>query len=317
MSQTVTIGDKQTLSEIVQNKYHLKGWSSIQAKCEEIKLFNNQNNKDYKFTDIGKILAGKTLVLPDAVDTQTSSVSDAEAKTASGADSTPAKKPEEPNLGKKFDGWIESCADSLTGETDENKEPTYKHDVSPLNMARTPEYKTALDAARKTGDYDEVNNVYRKNVDALAGSIVDNADTDGDGMLSVKEFIKKEEDDLKKKISGSESGAQEFAFDEESEKEFERLFTRQFLMMDLDTPEKLKPEDVKDLRITKREYAAFLKAVDRNNKQNIADGEITRDEYLGMTKILEGNDNKALIAFKKKERDSYKDLYDPKPAIGI
>lgn len=301
MSETVTINSRETLSGIVQQKYHLKGWSNIQAKCEEIKLFNNQNNTKYQVKDIGKILAGQTLVLPDDTDT--------------------AEKPEETNLGKKFDDWTESCADSLTGEVDENKEPTYKHDVSPFNMARTPEFKAAV----KAEDYDKANDVYRENFDALAGSIVDNADTDGDGELSVQEFKQKEFDDTEKKIAKlSPEQREKLGFDapenkdgklsQEQRDNLSGFFVRQFLMMDLDTPENVKPEEVKDLRITKKEYAAFLKALDGNNKENTANGELTRDEYLGMTKILEGNDNKALLLFKKKERDSYKSLYDPEPA---
>lgn len=260
------------------------------------------------------ILPGQVLTLPDknsVFGKENAPVSDPIAETPAPIAETPAPtdKPAEDNLGKKFDGWIESCADSLTGEKDENNEPTYKHDVSPFNMARTPEFIAAV----KAEDYDKANNVYRENADALAGSIVDNADTDGDGMLSVKEFIKKEEDDLKKKISGSED-VSELAFDDDSKKEFNRLFVRQFVMMNLDVPKNVKPEDVKveDLRIDKREYAAFLMAMDGSNPQEIANGEITRDENLAVTKIIESGDEKAMRKFMKVERDSYKKLYDPK-----
>lgn len=304
MSETVMINSTNTLSGIVQQKYHLTGWKNIQAKCEEIKLFNNQNNSNYQVNDIGKILAGKTLVLPDDTDTVTSPISAASApkteKSDSSAETTaptaevPAatEKPAEDNLGKKFDGWAEGCAASFTGKLDDNGKPTYEYDVSPFNMARTPEFKAAVTA----GNQEEAGNIYKHNVEKLASDLVDNADLDGDGKLSVQEFAQKELDDARKRFGD---------LSPEDEKTFLKQSARQFAMMDLD----LKKDDQ---FVDKKEYAAFLYAMDANNDKKIANGEITRDELMATSNISEG-DATTRARFKGRERSSYKGLYGIDP----
>lgn len=312
MSETVTINSRDTLSGIVQQKYHLKGWSNIQAKCEEIKLFNNQNNSKYQVNDIGKILAGQTLVLPDDTDTVTSPISAASAPKTEKSDSsaetpaptaeTPAatEKPAEDNLGKKFDDWADGCAASFTGKLDDNGKPTFEYDVSPFNMARTPEFKAAV----ATGNQEEAGKIYKENVEALASSIVDNADTDGDGKLSVQEFAQKELGDARKRFGD---------LSPEDEKTFLKQSARQFAMMDLDL-------NKDDQFVDKKEYAAFLYAMDAtdeknlNNNKKIANGEITRDELMAVSTISE-SDAKTRAIFKGREISSYKGLYGNDPSI--
>lgn len=224
MSETVTINGGQTLSEIVQNKYHLKGWSNIQAKCEEIKLFNNQNNSKYQVNDIGNILAGKTLVLPDDTDTVTSTISAASApksETPAPAAETPAatEKPAEPNLGKKFDDWSIDTAvniklahqDSRLRVRDFVKEHSKPED-EPLRYLKGEEEKLAVkDEISKmesfcfSGDGVKVlkkdqyingttsdNGLLRLSKDSMANV----KDLDGDpNTMNLDEFLAKEKED--------------------------------------------------------------------------------------------------------------------------
>lgn len=289
---SVTVQGGDTLWSIAQSQ----GFTS-KAEINKYKNSIYELNKGVIGDNANLIKPNQVLALPDkntVFGSANTPVSDPIAASSQGK----TDKPAEQNLGKKFDGWVEGCADSLSGEVDEKGNPTYKSNVNPFNMAKTPEFITAV----KAEDYKEANRIYKEKVEALASSLVDNADTDGDGMLSVSEFIKKEKDDTEKKYG-------KFKPDSEQELAFEHLATRQFAMINLDGPANAKPEDVKDFRIDKKEYAAFLKAVDGNNSQNIANGEITREEYSAMGDILEGEDLKPMAKFMKKERDSYESLY--------
>lgn len=196
------------------------------------------------------------------------------------------------NLGKKFDKWAEDCAASLSGKVDKDGNPTFKNDVSPFNMAKTPEFKAAVTA----GNQEEAGKIYKQNVEKLASDLVDNADLDGDGKLNVYEFTKKELDDAKKKFGDMVP---------EDEEKFKQQSARQFALMNLDLKKG-------DQFVDKKEYAAFLYTMDANNDKKIANGEITRDELVATSNISEG-DAVTRARFKGKERSSYKGLYGIDP----
>lgn len=75
-----------TLSQIVQKKYGLKGWTNIEKACWEVAKLNG-------IKDINKIYAGKSLELPDSIFADAKAAPAAQASAPKTA-SMPAQKPE-------------------------------------------------------------------------------------------------------------------------------------------------------------------------------------------------------------------------------
>lgn len=274
----------QTLSEIVQQKYQLKGWANIYKKCQEIQKVNNIENMDL-------IFAGNTLELPDEEGSQAPANTDSFEKSneeppaqdvTQPADSSSQPPPavEEPPAEEETVEELE-----ITSEEPEEELPPQAGIIRSKDMSfgdwtiktmkdtiegsetedyvfESPEYIKDL----KENEAKNAFSIYQKDLTALAEQTISASDAGvKDGRLDFDEFAAQEEGDYKKATGESEMPPGS-----------ERLTKIGFKTLDLNG----------DKFIDKEEEAAFLAYADYNKNTETYDERIPANKYIGLSQAL-------------------------------
>lgn len=188
-----------------------------------------------------------------------------------------------------FGNWTNKCAESIT-DVDATGNPVYGSDVEDFNMAG-PKFRKAVE----NKNYDKAGEVYKQNALKTAKGEVESYDTDGDGMISPQEQVKKEAEDFEKKFG---------KMDAETLKNSETTARKANMFMDLD----------KNGKVDEKEYASFLMLMDSNNDKKQADGKISRDEYVKTASFFENHLNQDNGKFRGTDRAYYKSMFGVDPA---
>ena len=180
-----------------------------------------------------------------------------------------------------FSQWTDKCADSIFTN----------NQLTPFDMVGD-EFRNDIknNGGAKAGE------IYKqKALEAAKGEIA-LLDKDKDGAISPEEQVKGDTAAYEKKFGKL---APELAA------KTQEMSLRANLFMDLN----------KDGKVDDKEYAAFLYAMDSNNKTETANGQITRDEYTKTSGYFEKPLTQDAGTFRGKMRSCYKSFFgfDPKP----
>lgn len=229
MNKTIKISSGQTLSQIVQQQYGLKGWDNIYNKCLEVKQANNS------IFDINKIKAETTIVLPDVPEdneTPKAAVTDPEnSKKTSEVQEEPdaqktsspeiANQPQTSNLGVVDKWYVDTAVNTQLAKDDAHAQifayseahPNYKSsDLADIGTELNTKLSSIEDNGVNLIKPDDVkafsngtmtvNDVYHNGlVSAAKDSIKSVKDLDGDANTMNREEFEAQQKEIQTQIT--------------------------------------------------------------------------------------------------------------------
>lgn len=231
-------------------------------------------------TNPNSIFAGKSLSLPE----KTSS-----SELSRGVQGVTINEETVKPTTSSLNDWTKECADSML-DVDQSGNPVFNKEVKPFDMAGD-EFQDDIknNGGAKAGE------IYKQKALETARGEIALFDIDKDGAISPEEQVKGDVAAFEKKFG---------QLDPKDKSKTQEMSLRANLFMDLN----------KDKKVDDKEYAAFLYAVDANNKSGIANGKITAEEYMKTSSYVEQPLTTKAGAFKGQVRSCYKSLFgfDPK-----
>ena len=238
----------------------------------------NEIAKANHISNPNSIFAGQALSLPEATGTNT--LGDSKGIASSTGSTTTTEEAKTTPL----NDWTNACADSVVNP---NKE------VKPFDMVGD-EFRNDIknNGGAKAGE------IYKQKALETAKGEIALFDENKDGAISLEEQVKGDKAAYEKKFG---------QLDPADESKAREMSLRANLFMDLN----------KDKKVDEKEYAAFLYAMDSNNKGDTANGQITRDEYTKTSSYFEQPLTDEAGTFRGKMRSCYKSFFgiDPKTQI--
>lgn len=298
-----------TLSQIVQKKYGLHGWVNIKKKCEEIAALNGISNIDL-------IYAGKSLNLPDE--------SNSVFNTGAGKNASTVSKPVKPV------------------EPAKNSNPPPENNTSLVPVKETPEAKGAADVIEEPKIVGTELDEWEDNVfDSMSATGKFSSNVKSFEILSVENYqkdsgkyaLKNQNYDVayKEHLLGI-SKEQIAAYDrkhpdgkiddfEQFEGDMARYETKHGKMDEYAQKTMIgtssKTNTFMDLngdgKVDEKEYAAFLYAMDANNKEGSIDGNISADEYVKTKMLISNSKSEGTTKFMQLMRSCYQALFGTDP----